>query len=220
MKTTIKIAFALACAVVVAFLIYGIIERGKYGEDSSLSEITVRKFRNGDIVFHTSCSRQSKYIQMGTLSRYSHCGIICLINGKPYVYEAVQSVKITPLEEWIARGKNSRFVVKRLRNVEEILTPNALSLMKKEARKFTGKDYDAMFSWSDSQIYCSELVWKIYDRALGIELCPLRCVQDYPAVKLPKVKRELERRGISQDGTVVAPSDLFRSSDLVTVMRR
>lgn len=192
----------------------------KADEDSPLSEISVQKLRDGDIIFHTSCSGQSKYIQMGTLSRYSHCGIICFIEGKPYVYEAVQPVRITPLDEWIARGKNGRFVVKRLRDAGEIMTSDALSKMKKEARKFKGKDYDVMFSWSDTEIYCSELVWKIYDKALGVELCPLKCVRDYPAVKLSQVRHELERRGISLDEKVVAPSDLFRSPDLVTVMRR
>jgi hypothetical protein len=34
------------------------------------------QFRNGDIIFHTSTSDQSKAIQLATNSRYSHCGII------------------------------------------------------------------------------------------------------------------------------------------------
>ena len=37
-------------------------------------------------------------------------------------------------------------------------------------RQLEGKHYDFWFEWSDERIYCSELVWKIYRRGLGIEL--------------------------------------------------
>jgi hypothetical protein len=37
--------------------------------------------------------------------------------------------------------------------------------------KYLGKNYDIYFGWSDSLIYCSELVWKVYKDAWDIELC-------------------------------------------------
>jgi len=39
-------------------------------------------------------------------------------------FEAIQPVKLTPLKKWIERGENSRFVVKRLENASQILTPH------------------------------------------------------------------------------------------------
>ncbi len=39
-----------------------------------------------------------------------------------------------------------------------------------KCRKVLGKPYDIYFEWDDRAIYCSEIVWKAYQHALGIEL--------------------------------------------------
>lgn len=125
---------------------------------------------NGDIVFHTSTSSQSLAIQLATKSPYSHMGIVYMRAGAPFVFEAVQPVKWTPLEAWVKRGKGGHFVAKRLRNAEAVLTPETLLRMKSVGERFVGKDYDLYFEWSDKRIYCSELVWKIFDHGAGIQL--------------------------------------------------
>lgn len=61
------------------------------------------EFQNGDIIFQTSQSRQSKAIQLATNSKYSHVGIIYNNSNKLYVFETIQPVKITPLESLINR---------------------------------------------------------------------------------------------------------------------
>ena len=75
--------------------------------------------RDGDIIFHTSKSAQSIAIQKATNSKYSHMGIIFNRDGSPYVYEAVKTVRYTPLKKWIARGEDGHYVVKRLRDVTD-----------------------------------------------------------------------------------------------------
>ncbi|HOI28030.1 MAG TPA: YiiX family permuted papain-like enzyme [Paludibacteraceae bacterium] len=127
-------------------------------------------FQNGDIIFQISKSQQSKAIQMATQSQYSHVGVIFINRGKTFVYEAVQPVKLTPIDEWIKRGENEHFVVKRLKNANEILTKENQKKLQNEGLKFIGRKYDLYFGWSDKRIYCSELVWKIYKRALKIEV--------------------------------------------------
>ena len=47
------------------------------------------------------------------------------------VFEAVQPVKRTPLKKWISRGQGGKYVIKRLKNADEVLTPAALQKMKK-----------------------------------------------------------------------------------------
>ncbi len=89
-------------------------------------------------------------------------GIVYEQDNDFYVYEAVQSVKLTPLKDWIARGENQHFVVKRIKDSKNILTDDNLEIMRQVGEKHKGKDYDLYFEWSDSKIYCSELVWKIY----------------------------------------------------------
>lgn len=116
------------------------------------------QIEDGDIIFQTSLSAQSEAIQQATNSKYSHCGIIYKNNGRFYVYEAAETVKLTPLDEWVAKGKDGHYVIKRLRIANQILTFNTLKKMKEEGAKLLGKSYDSAFDWSDEKIYCSELV--------------------------------------------------------------
>jgi ABC-type multidrug transport system fused ATPase/permease subunit len=118
--------------------------------------------QSGDIIFHTSTSSQSKAIQLATHSKYSHMGIIYQKGASFFVYEAVQPVKLTPLNVWIDRGLNGQYVVKRLQNADELINPQSLQRMQNIGERFSGKNYDLYFEWSDDKIYCSELVWKIY----------------------------------------------------------
>lgn len=111
------------------------------------------KLKDGDLIFHTSTSSQSKAIQAATHSKYSHMGIIYRKDNQIYVFEAVQPVKLTPLEDWIKRGEGQHYVVKRLKNADKILTPAVIQKMKEEGYKYLGKSYDLYFEWSDERIY-------------------------------------------------------------------
>ena len=82
-----------------------------------------------------------------------------------------------------------------------------------------GKKYDIYFGWSDERIYCSELVWKIYNEALGIEIGPLKKMKDFDLTH-ERVKEIMEKRygkNIPLDETVVSPGDIFDSDKLVTI---
>lgn len=120
------------------------------------------KLRNGDLIFQTSTSTQSRAIQLATHSSYSHCGMLFRRGNEWRVFEAVQPVSETSLAAWVARGKNGQFVVKRLRDAETVLTPVALQRLRAAGEQYRGKNYDLYFGWSDDRIYCSELLWKMY----------------------------------------------------------
>lgn len=87
-----------------------------------LEKAVESKFKDGDIIFQTSESKQCEAVRIATNSKFSHCGIIYDINGQWFVFEAVQPVKLTPLEDWIGHGKGNKYVVKRLKN-DRVLTP-------------------------------------------------------------------------------------------------
>jgi hypothetical protein len=175
---------------------------------------------SGDIIFQTSLSGQSKAIQFATRSKYSHCGIIYKEGSRYFVFEAIQPVKITPLDKWIARGKNGHYVIKRLRKAETILTETTLKKMKKEGEKFMGKNYDLTFEWSDQKIYCSELIWKIYKRATGLEVGKLQRLRDFD-LENPIVKKKMKERygnNLPLNETVISPQAIFESDLLTTVI--
>lgn len=177
---------------------------------------------DGDIIFQTSRSAQSLAIQRATDSPYSHVGLIFHRAGKPYVFEAIATVQYTPLERWIARGEGRHFVVKRLRQANTRLSPSAAAKLKAAALKFSGHHYDLAFGWSDTQMYCSELVWKAYDRALGLQLGKLQKMREFK-LDDPAVKAKLRERYGDQipiDEPVISPATVFESDQLVTVAER
>ena len=175
--------------------------------------------QSGDIIFQTSKSSQSKAIQLATHSRYSHMGIIYENGGDYFVYEAIQPVKLTPLSEWINRGDQGHYVVKRLRNADEILTPETLKKMKTLGESFDGKSYDLYFEWSDDKIYCSELVWKIFKDATGIEIGALETLSDFDLTSEEVQEKMKERYGnnIPLNEKVISPAAMFNSDKLMLI---
>ena len=185
----------------------------------TITEVQQEEFNDGDLIFQTSKSPQSNAIQLATKSKYSHCGIIYKIDGNFIVFEASSKVKKTPIKEWIKNGKDHIYVVKRLKNASEILTSATLEKMKLISNKFNGKNYDSTFEWSDEKIYCSELIWKIYYQATGIEIGKLKKLKDFDLTSL-KVKQIMANRygvKIPFNNTVISPDDIFKSELLFTV---
>ena len=175
--------------------------------------------RSGDIIFQTSTSAQSQAIQLATHSRYSHMGLIFENVGDFYVYEAVQPVKLTPLQQWIDRGEDDHYVIKRLKNAEKVLTDSVLLRIKQAGEQYMGKPYDIYFEWSDDKIYCSELVWKMYKQATNLEIGQLEELADFD-LSQPAVQAKMKERygnNIPLTEKVISPAAMFNSDKLITV---
>lgn len=175
--------------------------------------------KNGDLIFQTSVSSQSKAIQLATKSKYSHCGIIYQKGKDFYVFEAIQPVKLTLLSSWISRGKDGKYVIKRLKNGDKVLTPPVISKMKNIGERFKGKNYDLTFEWSDDKIYCSELIWKIYKESTGLEIGKLQKLKDFDLTNSVVNSKMRERYGnnIPLNEPVISPEAIFSSHLLITV---
>lgn len=175
--------------------------------------------RDGDIIFHTSRSAQSAAIQRATHSRYSHMGLLLHKDGKPYVFEAAATVKFTPLAQWIARGEGGRYVVKRWREAPQRLDAAGIARLRREATALAGRPYDLAFAWSDARIYCSELVWKAYQRAFGVRLGETQRLRDFDLTDAAVKAKLHERYGqqIPLDEIVISPAAMFDSELLQTV---
>ena len=172
---------------------------------------------DGDIIFQSSQSNQSKAIELATKSPYSHMGIIFIKNGKPYVFEAASKVVYTPFDKWVNRGKNRKYIIKRLK--DHTLSQKEIANLKRVAHSFENKPYDIWFGWDDKYIYCSELVWKIYNKALNLKIGQLQRIKDFN-LSAPAVKQKLtERYGdkIPYQETVISPVAIFNSPLLITV---
>jgi|KBSSwiStaDraftv2_1062776.scaffolds.fasta_scaffold111285_3 integrase len=177
------------------------------------------QLRDGDIVFQSSRSGQSLAVQLATHSPYSHVGIVFMRDGKPFVYEAVATVRYTPLEEWRKHGDGGRYVVKRLKTP---LDAAQVEKLREAASPFEGKPYDLYFEWTGERIYCSELVWKMYDQALGVRLGELQKLREFDLgndVVRAKI-RERYGANVPLDEPVISPARLFAAPLLIEVEQK
>jgi hypothetical protein len=215
-----KALFILAGTVLLSLSILAFLDKSVVANLKSTSATSV--YLEGDIIFQSSQSMQCKAVKLATHSEYSHVGMITFINGKPFVLEAVEPVRTTALDTWIKHGTGGHYTIMRLKNrateIADSEIPNAQAL----AKKMLGIHYDLYFNWSDDQLYCSELVWKIYQRGYGVELCPLRQMKDFD-LSSPEVKAIMKQRygdNPPLEEKVVAPSDLSNSDKLYVVEKK
>ncbi len=175
--------------------------------------------RDGDIVFQTSLSTHSEAIRRATDSPYTHCGVVFIIDGDTRVLEAVQPVRWTKFREWTEHGEGDAYVVRRLRDAERVLTPAVVKQMRALGGRWLGKAYDLHFGWSDERFYCSELVYKLYERTTGLRLGTLKKLGDFDLDDFVVRRALKERYGdhIPLDEPVISPADLFDAEQLVTI---
>jgi uncharacterized protein YycO len=87
---------------------------------------------------------------------------------------------------------------------------------------YEGRPYDLTFEWSDQRIYCSELVWKLYQRALGVRIGELQKIRSFnlgdPAVRAKMRERYGDK--VPMDEPVISPVAMFESPLLTTVEAR
>src|SRR2546427_508411 len=175
--------------------------------------------RPGDIVFQTSESPQSRAIQAATHSPYSHMGLVLYRDGRPYVLEAVAQVRLTPLTEWVRKGRDGRYVVKRLKDSGYLSGQVNVERLQRAALSFRGRPYDPYFEWSDERIYCSELVWKAYRRGLGLRIGEPVALSTFDLSSDVVQQKLRERFGdrVPLQEPVISPAAIFNSALLKSV---
>ncbi len=185
------------------------------------------QLQEGDIIFHQSQSSQSLALREITQSVWTHTGVIIRNQNKWFVVEAARGVEVTPLQSFIERGVNKKYIIKRLKPELRSQSQNQMvsPKLKTALLAYVGLKYDLWFEWSDSTIYCSELVWKAYDDAFGIQLTTPERFKDFP-LNGPYAQRLIQDRYLAQgrqlnlEEPVVSPVALLESDLLIDVIRK
>lgn len=165
------------------------------------NNVDVNALQEGDIVFIESQSSQSPYIKIGTMSKWTHCGVIVNTPEGMKVLEASKTVKLTPFNSFLGRAKNENWCIRRPK--QKISAPI-------NYHKYLGQPYDLEFKFDNGKMYCSELVWLVY-KDQGIELCKPRKVSSFMMTRIPKVKKLMNKRNISMTQEAVAPVDIYKA---------
>ena len=168
---------------------------------SCSNNVDVNALQEGDIVFIESQSSQSPYIKAGTMSKWTHCGVIVNTSEGMKVLEASKTVRLTPVVKFIGAAKNDNWCIKSPR--QKLTKPI-------NYHKYLGQPYDLEFKFDNGKMYCSELVWLVY-KDQGIELCKPRKVSSFMMTRIPKVKKLMNKRNISMNQEAVAPVDIYKA---------
>jgi hypothetical protein len=169
--------------------------------------------RTGDIVLHTSRSRQSEAIRAATKSPLSHVGMVEVTSQGAWVVEAVQPVQRVPFAKWKARGLKGHILVLRPKELSDAQRQQAVDA----AKKHLGKPYDWKFGWDDEAMYCSELVRKAYAQSAGVEYGKMERLGSLKVQGLEQVMRERYGVKVPLDLELVTPASLAVDEKLEVV---
>lgn len=176
------------------------------------------RVQEGDLIFQELKNSDSRALKLITGNKFTHVGVILKYKGKFIVLESNGNVRRTELGQFIRKGVNSQYVIKRFKNYKDFFSEEKFSKLREASNLFIGKHSDLYFGWGDEKFYASELIWKFFKEALEIELCALKKFKDYdyshPYVRLilsQKFGKELPL----EEPTVTA-KDLLNSEFLET----
>jgi hypothetical protein len=156
-------------------------------------------------------------IEGATHSKYSHCGIVAPgAKGGWVVVEANGSVKETPLDAWIAQGRENAYAVYRYEPRYADKLPHVVAA----ARKWLGKPYDMHYAFDDEALYCSELIFKAFKSATGEECGKIVTLGDLDWKPHETVIRFLERGGLPLEREMITPIDLANAKQLKLVLNK
>ncbi len=150
-------------------------------------------FQEGDLIFQRSQTSQAQAIYEATGSRWTHVGVLIKESGAWKVYEAIQPVTITALDRWVDRAASRQIRVLRPKILESGSIAENIRKVKRALASYYGKSYDIFFEWTDSKIYCSELIYKAYDTALGTKLGLIQKWKDMN-LEAPAVRQLIHER--------------------------
>lgn len=182
----------------------------------SLWQLGVYQPREGDILFQSLPHGELvDAIEGVTLSPWSHCGILMEIDGRWQVVEAIGHVRRTPLALWIVRGRAGRFAAYRQ-------TPAVAPLTKAKFHEslisalnsYMGRPYDFRYAPSDTEIYCSELVFKAYRDAFGLDLGSWEELGQLNWKPFERFIRSLEGDAAPLHRRMITPAGITRSAFL------
>lgn len=177
----------------------------------------------GDIIMQ-NCDHPSAVLAGELMGgKYNHVGIIFTRpkTGILCVLDVTDSVRVTPLTEYVDRARDGHVCLLRLKDANKTLNEDKVKALKTSAKAFKGMTSDPVLNWDDSHLYSSELVWKVYNNAMLLTLCPTRKVADFNITDAKEKQVEKDHGGdISTKDEAVSPDDIYKSTKLEIIYEK
>lgn len=178
---------------------------------------------DGDIIMQ-NCDHPSAMLSGQLMGgKYNHVGIIFIRpnNGILCVLDMTDSLRLTPLTEYVDRARDGHICLLRLKDSNKTLNAGKVKALRLAAKAYQGIPSDPVLNWDDSRLYASELVWKVYNNAMMLTLCPRRTVADFD-ISDAKQKELSNTHGgaVSNKDEAVSMDDIYNSVKLEIIYEK
>lgn len=173
--------------------------------------------QEGDVVFQSLPHNPLiDAIEGATESPFSHCGILHRSGSAWLVIEAIGPVKESPLDAWIAQGREHHYTAFRLHEKYRAKIPEFV----KAAQSYEGRPYDIHYDMDDVAIYCSELIYKSFQRVTGEEMGRLQMLGQLKWLPHAEVIKQIEGGKLPLERKMITPRNLSEATQLEKVYSR
>ncbi|OGQ34280.1 MAG: hypothetical protein A3F16_08090 [Deltaproteobacteria bacterium RIFCSPHIGHO2_12_FULL_43_9] len=178
-------------------------------------------FETGDVLLQSArCGVYCDSIRASTKSPIDHAAIVVIppkkslfsfilrsnASGGEVVEAWTPVTKRTPLLEFLARD-GGKYIQLRLK--PEYRNGKVIDAVIKVANSYVGKEYDYHFEESEDKIYCSELVYKAYDKGAGIHAGKMQKISDFDKKIAEAYWKEHFQGHIPWERDVISPAGLL-----------
>jgi len=151
-------------------------KRSENPYNHKLIDSAIGLLQSGDLVLRTGADITSyMFTQMNTrVKTYSHCGIVVVEHGYPFVYHAIggednpdQKLRRDSAKFWFSPANNLGFGISRFDMTPDERTALTQTTLKyfREQRRFD-MNFDLK---TDDRLYCAEFVYKAFNEAMNDE---------------------------------------------------
>lgn len=143
----------------------------------SVVDSTNKLLRTGDLVVRRGDDMTSYMLSRLNINdkKYSHCGIVVIESGNPYVYHSIggednpdEKLRKDSASIWFSPANNMEYAAYRYNFSDSIIDKviSSVEILYKEQIMFD-MDFDLK---TDERLYCSEMVYKSLLRSIGSSL--------------------------------------------------
>lgn len=178
---------------------------------------------DGDIIFQNSKMPQAQLLHLLVGGKYNNVGLIFQRkkDGLLMVVDAVDSVRMTPLTDWVNASDSGHVCLMRLKDANKTLNEEKVKSLRDAVKAYRGIPFDPVLNWDDSGLYSSEFVWKVYNNAMMLKLCPTRTVADFDISADEKMRLNKKYgKNVSDRDEAVSPDDIYHSVKLEIIYEK
>lgn len=189
-----------------------------------ISNIAYAAFLPGDILLQSAkCGVFCDSIRATTHSQIDHAAIVIVppqtqrlafgSKGAAMDGEIIEAwtpiAKKTPLSEFLSRD-DGKYIQLRLKPEyrDKISMDDVINV----AKSYIGKDYDYKFEENEDKIYCSELVYKAYEKGANIPVGKIQKISDFDKKYAKGYWTEHFHGKIPWERRVISPAGLLMTN--------